>query len=602
MGWMAPGRGSAGLVVLLAAWLLGAGRVSAQLGELLWEDDFDTLDQWMTVTGNGSWGWGNGELQFYRGENVQIVEVPGEPGNHALRIRAQAESGPGIVDQWGNPLAYTSGKVTTEALVSVQYGVIEARVRVPDLELGGWPAVWLLGTANYAWPRCGELDLMEMGHRQAFRDLHDTHNGGDGSNTAGVNEAVAANALFYSEQAVTPDNPSGAASLAWDPQDESCRPYYNLQNPLSGRFLIYRLYWDESSLRYTVIDNGVEHDLFESPFLVDEESDELRAPFNLIINLAIGGALTDAYQLGNPGSGLPVSLPLPADLYVDYVRVHRWNGQGEVALGPPAAQGGTFGVYTDTTPVDGRLVPGETAEIYVWENTLSEGGLAPFEGENVLSWTTTGAGWFGAGIMSIQPLNLFGFGGGELSFRIRMPAHVTFKIGVIDAWGNQSYVLFPAQQTRYGLVRNGEWGQARIPVEELRGESIDLRMLSYAFVILEEQGASCTFAVDDIVWTGGETGLADEAPGVRPRGHLRGNHPNPFNPATTIRYELTRTAQVRLDIHSLDGARVATLVEGLEGPGSHAVEWQAGRAASGIYLVRLRVDGVEEVGRCLLIR
>ena len=37
-------------------------------------------------------------------------------------------------------------------------------IMVPDINLGGWPALWLLGTANYSWPRCGELDMMEMGH------------------------------------------------------------------------------------------------------------------------------------------------------------------------------------------------------------------------------------------------------------------------------------------------------------------------------------------------------------------------------------------------------------------------------------------------------
>jgi len=247
-------------------------------------------------------------------------------------------------------------------------------------------------------------------------------------------------------------------------------------------------------------------------------------------------------------------------------------------------------------------VPGETAEIYVWENTLIEGGLAPFEGANVLSWTTNNVGWFGAGIMSIQPLNLFGFGDGELRFRIQIPAHVTFKIGIIDSWGNQSYVQFPAQQTRYGLVRNGGWGQASVPVSELRGQFIDLRMLSYAFVILEEHGTACTFAVDDIVWTGGETHLEDEPGGAPPRFALQGNHPNPFNPGTTIRYELPRAAQVRLEVLDLAGRLVTTLVQREEGPGAHAAEWRADHEASGVYLYRLTVDGESETGKCLLLR
>ena len=118
----------------------------------------------------------------------------------------------------------------------------------------------------------------------------------------------------------------------------------------------------------------------------------------------------------------------------------------------------------------------------------------------MLSWQTTGKGWFGAGVMSHQPLNLFDFGEGHLNFRINIPANVTFKIGIIDAWGNQEYVEFPAYQTTYGLVRDGQWGQASIPVSDIRGTAIDLRMLSYSFVILEEHGAAVEFALDDIYW------------------------------------------------------------------------------------------------------
>lgn len=168
----------------------------AQVGGVIWEEHFNHLDNWMKMTGNGAWGWGNGELQFYKEENVEIADVPGEPGNKALRIIAKQESGPGIVDQWGNPLDYTSGKVISKAKISVKYGLIEARVRVPDLDLGGWPAIWLLGTANYNWPRCGELDMMEMGHKKAFRDLHDEHNGGNGLNNSTVNQMAGANAIF----------------------------------------------------------------------------------------------------------------------------------------------------------------------------------------------------------------------------------------------------------------------------------------------------------------------------------------------------------------------------------------------------------------------
>lgn len=592
-------------ILLTAVLLLAASAAHAQIGNLIWEDDFDDLDNWLILTGNGSWGWGNGELEYYQADNVDIAPIPGEPGNTGLRLTARQESGPGIVDQWGNALNYTSGKVSSESFVSVEYGMIETRVRVPDLDLGGWPALWMLGTANYAWPRSGEIDLMEMGWTKSFRDLHDTHNGGSGLDDSSVNEVTGANALFYSADAVNAGNPSGAASLSWDPDDDSVRPYYNQTDGLTGRFLTYRLYWDSSSMRFTVTDDGVEYDLYTAPFSLDAESDEFQEPFYLIANLAIGGAFTDAYNLGDPGSGAPVSMPLPAEMYVDYIRVYEWNGQGSVQLGPPAAERGVFGIYTEETPTNGSLEAEVTSEIYVWEGTLTDGSIPPYEGQSALSWQTAGIGWFGAGIMSIQPLNLFDFGQGNLEFRIQIPANVTFKIGIIDTWGNQSYVSFPAFQTTYGLVRDGQWGQASIPVSDIRGQFIDLRMLSYAFVILEENGTPCEFSVDDIYWDSGVVTGVGDGPAVR-RFALQENVPNPFNPSTDIRFELASAGEYLIEIYDTAGRRV----RGFRGNGTegfNAVRWDGrdatgARVGSGVYHYRLIVDGREASRKMVLVK
>ncbi len=167
----------------------------------------------------------------------------------------------------------------------------------------------------------------------------------------------------------------------------------------------------------------------------------------------------------------------------------------------------TFGIFTDTTPVDDGITVGADAEIYVWENTLAEAAIAPYEGDNVIAWTTTGVGWFGGGIKSNSPKDLSGFAGGNLKFWIKMPANVTFKIGINDAQNHESYVTFPANQTAFGLTRNGEWGQATIPISTLVG-SVDLQMTNYQFIILEQSGTQCQFAIDDIYWDGGGAALS----------------------------------------------------------------------------------------------
>jgi hypothetical protein len=300
-------------------------------------------------------------------------------------------------------------------------------------------------------------------------------------------------------------------------------------------------------------------------------------------------------------------MPFPAELYVDYIRVYEWNGQGEVHLGPPPFESGTFGIFTDETPTNGELVPGVSSEIYVWEGTLTDGSIPPYEGDNVLSWQTAGLGWFGAGIMAIQPLNLFDFGDGHLEFRIHIPANVTFKIGIIDSWGNQEYVEFPAFQTTYGLVRDGGWGQASIPVSDIRGTLIDLRMLSYPFVILEEQGTACEFALDDIYWDSGvSTGIQDGAVATGRRLQLLTNNPNPFNAMTEIRFELQVAGSYEIEVFDVAGRRV-TGFQGIGVVGVNSVRWDGrddlgASAGSGLYHYRVKTSAGSATRTMMLVK
>jgi flagellar hook assembly protein FlgD len=73
-----------------------------------------------------------------------------------------------------------------------------------------------------------------------------------------------------------------------------------------------------------------------------------------------------------------------------------------------------------------------------------------------------------------------------------------------------------------------------------------------------------------------------------------GSYPNPFNPATTIRFQLATAARVELTVFDVRGAIVSRLLQGERSAGQHAVIWDglddSGRpAASGVYLARLRV-------------
>jgi len=69
------------------------------------------------------------------------------------------------------------------------------------------------------------------------------------------------------------------------------------------------------------------------------------------------------------------------------------------------------------------------------------------------------------------------------------------------------------------------------------------------------------------------------------------NYPNPFNPSTNIGYELPVAADVSLIVYNILGSEVARLAVGEQSAGIHAVVWNAGDKASGLYFVRLQVRG-----------
>ncbi|MBS4029759.1 MAG: fibronectin type III domain-containing protein [Ignavibacteriales bacterium] len=66
------------------------------------------------------------------------------------------------------------------------------------------------------------------------------------------------------------------------------------------------------------------------------------------------------------------------------------------------------------------------------------------------------------------------------------------------------------------------------------------------------------------------------------------NVPNPFNPTTTIRFELPTDATVKLSIYNILGVEIATIIENTEmGSGVHSAEVSAQKLSSGVYFYRL---------------
>jgi beta-glucanase (GH16 family) len=133
----------------------GAAPASASASPPIWRDDFDgaagsspDVRFWTVQTGGG--GWGNGELQTYTKAHAAL------DGNSHLVLSSH------IRTESSGDISYGSGRVTSGLKRTFQYGVLSARIKLPDGH-GLLPAFWLLGAdvQKVGWPAAGEIDVVE---------------------------------------------------------------------------------------------------------------------------------------------------------------------------------------------------------------------------------------------------------------------------------------------------------------------------------------------------------------------------------------------------------------------------------------------------------
>lgn len=134
-----------------------ASRAAPKGYKLVWSDEFKgpigsepDPKTWFYDDGPGY----NDELEVNKvtSDDCHIVADPDATDHRALQITA-TPNGDG---------KYTSVRMNTLGKYSVQYGYIEARMKIPAGN-GMWPAFWLLGNNihDVSWPKCGEVDIME---------------------------------------------------------------------------------------------------------------------------------------------------------------------------------------------------------------------------------------------------------------------------------------------------------------------------------------------------------------------------------------------------------------------------------------------------------
>ena len=83
---------------------------------------------------------------------------------------------------------------------------------------------------------------------------------------------------------------------------------------------------------------------------------------------------------------------------------------------------------------------------------------------------------------------------------------------------------------------------------------------------------------------------------------LAQNFPNPFNPETTIKFDISKNSKVKLSIFDINGQEIAVLVDDFRHAGTYSTSFNGSNLTSGVYFYRLEANGQNTTKRMLLLK
>lgn len=437
----------ASAITAVSSALFAAPAISQQ--SPIWSDEFDgnniDRDIWTYTTGGD--GFGNGELQYYTAseKNAYI-----ENGN--LVIEAHRENFEGK--------EFTSARLHTNGHFGFRFGSLEARIKLPKLDNGLWPAFWMMGNniGVDGWPKSGEIDILEAGFKSAL-------------DNGTANHAVSGAFHWWHETGTWSD---------WLQADASAE--VEVPMALNEAYHTYRLDWTPDTATISV--DGTE--IISMDITAPEFSEFRDNPMHILLNLAVGG--WNFVEITDPAQ---ITAQFPAKMYVDYVRVYP-NEYTEIEVPADSAPSGDFGVMTETHPVDAELDLAE-ANIYVWNNMAAE-DTAPSEGSDLLSFRVNAGDWWGMGLLH-PDYSMENYAHGTLNFDIKTSTAEPIQVNLDSTNGSQGSVLIEGDD--FGLVRDGQWHSVSIPLAQLIG--VDWSTVNSFFSISgAAPTAAFSIAVDNI--------------------------------------------------------------------------------------------------------
>ena len=351
---------------------------------LKWEDQFEgeTLnrDDWNVELHDP--GWVNNELQSYvdSPENIYIKD-----GSLVLKpVENVSEDG---------SVSYTSGRINTQHKHDFKYGLFEARVKVPEGQ-GFLPAFWMMPTDENLygqWPRCGEIDIMEV---------------------LGNNTDTSYGTIHYG-----------------NPHSESQGSYTLDEGSFSEEYHVFDVEWEPGKISWYV-DGKLIH-TEDNWYSATEGQGEITypapfdQPFYIILNLAVGGNWP-----GNPDDTTDIK---NSAYYIDYVKVYQKDSYDENVTKPieevilrDPDENGNYIINGDFS------VNEELTDDKDWVFLTALGGEAGAEiRNNEIAVTTENEGTVDYSVQLVQP-NLPMKQGGvyRLSFDAYADADRTMKVGI----------------------------------------------------------------------------------------------------------------------------------------------------------------------------
>ena len=171
------------------------------------------------------------------------------------------------------------------------------------------------------------------------------------------------------------------------------------------------------------------------------------------------------------------------------------------------------------------------------------------------------------------------------------------------AYGEFSgYVEVPAMDYTIGIAPAGGESIADFiaPLSGLGGGSAVV--FASGFLSGDDPAFGVFAALEDGTVLGLESGSLSNGLTLNPIFELNQSYPNPFNPSTTISFQIKEFSDISINVYDINGRVVANLFDGFKSVGEYSINWNAGNIPSGTYFVNMNTNSFSSTQKLMLIK